>query len=59
MKAALWTLAAAAGALLAVLWLGLSGPWHHLCYPQPWNDSTEPTWVDGLARSIIDRWGQS
>lgn len=28
---------------------GLTGPWHHIAYPQPWNDSRHPTWEDGLA----------
>lgn len=32
---------------------GLTGPWTHLCYPQPWNDSTLPTWENGLAEWII------
>lgn len=31
---------------------GLSGPWQHIEYPQPWNDRRHPTWNDGLARHV-------
>lgn len=34
----------------------LVGPWRHICYPQPWNDSTAPSWMGGLADRIIENY---
>lgn len=31
----------------------LSGPWRHVTYPQPWNDSDYPSWSDGLASVVL------
>ena len=30
----------------------LDGPWEHVLYPQPWNDSKLPRWHQGLADRI-------
>lgn len=35
---------------------GLVGPWHHIVYPQPWNDGEMPTWADGLAEYLVGRY---
>lgn len=38
---------------------GLVGPWDHVCYPQRWNDSEQPTWRKGLATVIIDKYKET
>ena len=35
---------------------GLTGPWHHIEYPQAWNNSITPTWKEGLADRLMDCW---
>lgn len=32
---------------------GLVGPWRQVTYPQAWNDSDYPTWVEGLASVVV------
>lgn len=32
---------------------GLVGPWQHIVYPQAWNGSRVPTWLEGLADVVI------
>ena len=33
----------------------LVGPWEHVTYPQPWNQSTWPKWRDGLAEQLVEK----